>query len=187
MRSRSKGRLYCDRKYPSLSIAISRHPDCSSSSVLDSCRSTAGLIRPVMSTFKLKSTDVARACRAAPLEQVSVTTRCPGVRLLNTGENRIEPFDHGRVCENGVAQCRVRKSSEHCNLCNGHHFTGLRPDHRKAKNAIAIRFDQRFHESAASIYRPHPQHGHGQFEDPNGNTLPASVSVRPICANAASE
>src|SRR5437588_12251966 len=45
MRAGSEGRLYGDRKYPSLSVAISRHPYCSPSSVLDSCGSTARLIR----------------------------------------------------------------------------------------------------------------------------------------------
>lgn len=45
MRARSESRLYRDRKYPSLSITIPRDPDCSSPSVLDSCRSTARLIR----------------------------------------------------------------------------------------------------------------------------------------------
>src|SRR6266481_283346 len=45
MRARSEGRLYCDRKYSSLSLAIPRHPHCSSSSVLDACRCTARLIR----------------------------------------------------------------------------------------------------------------------------------------------
>src|SRR5712692_9362957 len=87
-----------------------------------------------------------------------VASPCPSVRLLNAGKKRIEPFSHGRVRENGIAQYRVRKSSNHCHLYNGHHFTGLRPDHRKTKDAIAIRFEQRFHESAAFIYRSRPQH-----------------------------
>src|ERR1700676_632998 len=82
----------------------------------------------------------------------SVPTSCPGVRLLKAGKKKNESLGHSRVRENCIAQSRVRKPSKHCHLNNGHHFTGLRPDHRKTKNAITIRFDHRFHKSEDFIY-----------------------------------
>ena len=89
-------------------------------------------------------------------------THGTSVSRLDVGKKRIEPFSHGWVSENGIAQCRVAKSSEHCHLYDGHHFTGLGPDHRKAQNAIAVRFDERLHESAGFVDRSRSQDcGHG--------------------------
>jgi len=59
------------------------------------------------------------------------------------------------MCENGVAEYRVRQTRQHCGLHYSHDFTGFDTDHRKPEDAV-VASDESFHEPLRFVRRLNP-------------------------------
>src|SRR5947209_6803508 len=69
-------------------------------------------------------------------------------RVRNAGQKHAQPLSHRWVSENGIAEPRVCKTGQHGRLHGGDDLSSAGAEHRKADDAIAVRIDDRFHETA---------------------------------------
>jgi hypothetical protein len=60
--------------------------------------------------------------------------------------------------QGGIGEARIWQPRHYRRLHRGHHFTGHRTDHRKAKDAVVVLTDKSFHEALSLIGRLRPEH-----------------------------
>ncbi len=58
-------------------------------------------------------------------------------------EQRLKPLGKCRVSQNGIAKCGIGQPSNHGNLDGRHDLPSIDREGSEAKDAIAVRFDQR--------------------------------------------
>jgi hypothetical protein len=85
-------------------------------------------------------------------------------------EQRDEPFQHGGMGEDSIAQGGVGQSCQHRDLDGGHDFSSLHSEHGEAKNAIAFGIDERLQKTASLGQRPGAQNRNQRdFRQPIGD------------------
>src|SRR5262245_59009032 len=93
-------------------------------------------------------------------------------------QKRPEAFGDRRMRDDRIAELRIGEVRQHCRLHCKHDLIGLRPDHRKADNAVVIAGYNNLHEALRFLRRLCPQHiTHRKLRDAHNAALPLRVPL----------